>query len=115
MGHRGPAPEGQAGQAVQRTLAQPPQSQREEVLVDSRGGPRHLQGPLPARKPLGRDRQAAPWEVSRGLGALLLSWVGGRMGVTAESCTCPIFQIDPDQTQGGTNPDSNRKPVHQAL
>lgn len=73
VGHSGPAPEGQAGQAVQRTLAQPPQSQREEVLVDGRGGPRHLQGPLPAGKPLGRDRQAAPWEVSRGLGALLLS------------------------------------------
>lgn len=72
VGHCGPAPEGQAGQAVQRTLAQPPQPQCEEVLVDGRGGPNHLQGPLPAGKPLGRDRQAAPWEVSWGPRALLV-------------------------------------------
>lgn len=35
VGDSGPSPEGQARQAVQRTLAQPPQSQRKEVLMDS--------------------------------------------------------------------------------
>lgn len=53
MGVGSQAPEGQTGEAVQRALAQPPQSQREEVVMDRRGGPHHLQGSLPARKPLG--------------------------------------------------------------
>ncbi|CAB1329428.1 unnamed protein product [Coregonus sp. 'balchen'] len=40
------APEGSPGEAVQGALAQPPQPGREEVLMDPRGGPDHLQSPL---------------------------------------------------------------------
>lgn len=65
MGNGSQASEGKTGEAVQRALAQPPQSQREEVIVDIRGGLHHLQGPLPAWEPLGRNRKAAPWKVNR--------------------------------------------------
>lgn len=53
VGYCGQAPEGPAGEAVPGTLAQPPQPGCEEILLDSRGGPHHLQGPLHAGKPLG--------------------------------------------------------------
>lgn len=64
MGDGGQTPEGPPGKAVPGTLAQPPQPRRQEVLVDSGGRPRHLQGPLRAGKPLGGDRQTAARKVS---------------------------------------------------
>lgn len=64
MGDGGQAAEGSPGEAVQGAMAQPPQPGREEVLVDTRGGPDHLQSPLCPREPLGGDRQASTWKVT---------------------------------------------------
>lgn len=63
MGRGGQTPEGAIGEAVPRALAQPPEPGREEVLLDRGRGSHHLQSPLHAGKPLGRDRQAAAWKV----------------------------------------------------
>ena len=52
------------GEAVSRALAQPPEPRREEVILDGRGGPDYLQGPLCAWKPLGGDSQTASWKVA---------------------------------------------------
>ena len=52
------------GEAVSGALAQPPEPRREEVILDGRGGPDHLQGPLCAWKPLGGDCQIASWKVA---------------------------------------------------
>lgn len=64
MGNGSQAPEGQVGETVQRALAQPPQSQCEEMFMDCWGRPHHLQGSLPSWKPLGGDSKTAPWKVS---------------------------------------------------
>lgn len=63
MGRGGQTPEGAIGEAVSGAMAQPPQPGRKEVLLDPGGGPHHLQSPLHAGKPLGRDRQTSAWEV----------------------------------------------------
>lgn len=63
MGHGGQALKGSPGETVQGALAQPPEPRREEVFLDFRGGPGHLQGPQCAGEPLGRDRQTPPWKV----------------------------------------------------
>lgn len=64
MGNGSQASEGQARETVQRALAQPPQSQCEEIFMDCWGGPHHLQGSQGSRKPLGGDSKAASWKVN---------------------------------------------------